>query len=352
MGCRNSKTVHAPEALDPIETVWKISDLKAPLEKRAKNRRRHGQRGRRWEQTNWASSAIMDQRVTAKYIIKAQIGKGKFGRVVRVEHRASKQPYAMKTLDTSSGRTAFDTELSVLRRVNHPNIVRIVEILDANQKVFIVMELATGGSLLDRMDVLRRPFNEDEARAALKMVLSGVAYLHKVGITHRALRPDTLLYTHPGPDAKIIITDFAFGHVRRHDANEFMHTVCGVIQYMAPEIVERRPYTCAVDMWAVGVTTFILLSETFPFDGRHDASIVRCILKGELSMEAKVWCMVSNEAKGLIRRLLQHDPGRRISARRALHHPWICGRAEGSGSSLSSEKSLSQVQRTTRVNQS
>lgn len=205
--------------------------------------------------------------------------------------------------------------------------------------MYIVMQLATGGNLLDRMDVQRRPFTECEASAALKMILSGVAYLHKVGITHRALRPDTLLYTHPGPDAKIVITDFAFAHVRRHGANPFMHTVCGVLQYMAPEVVARRPYTCAVDMWAVGVTAFILLSETFPFDAKHDGVLVKSILKGEPSMESKVWSSVSSEAKDLIHRLLNPDPDRRISAHQALRHPWLCGRTRDSASSLSSGKS-------------
>lgn len=134
MGCHSSKEVHNPEHVNNIQAVLKIADEKTPTEKRHKSRRNRSHRGRPWVHSGRASSVVADARITAKYIIKARIGKGDFSCVVRVEHRTSKQPYAMKILDTSKGRTAFDTELSVLRRVNHPNIVRIIEILDADEK--------------------------------------------------------------------------------------------------------------------------------------------------------------------------------------------------------------------------
>lgn len=326
MGCEQSKTISDIDVPATITTVLE--------EPRAKSRRKHchrnGHRRRREKKVSTPSARTtnvgVDQRITAKYDVKALIGKGDFSRVFRVEHRASKQPYALKIIevDASYGPATFRAELSVLCRVNHPNIVSLVESFEDSENVYIVMELATGGSLLDKMDVLQRPFAESEASAALKMVLSGVAYLHELGITHRALRPDTLLYSHPGANSKIVITDFGIASTRRQ--NGFMHTVCGVLQYMAPEIAARRSYTCAVDLWAVGVIAFILLSATLPFDAKQDAQLLKFIIKGEFSMEDKVWREVSGEAKDFIRCLLQRDPARRMSASHALRHPWISGR--------------------------
>lgn len=229
------------------------------------------------------SKTTYDSKITAKYNIKAVIGKGSFSRVLRVDHRISKQPYALKIIEAPGGREAFEAELSVLRRLNHPNVIKLIEVFESNRKVYMVMELATGGSLLDRLET-RGYLPEEDSRDVMKMVLDGVQYLHMLGITHRDLKPDNLLYSHPGKESKIMITDFSFANTRRPTGNSYMHTVCGTPQYVAPEIVSRKPYTCAVDMWAVGVITYIVLCGAFPFDAEHDAQIFKLILKGKVQM--------------------------------------------------------------------
>ncbi|PRD33221.1 UNVERIFIED_CONTAM: Serine/threonine-protein kinase H1 [Trichonephila clavipes] len=224
-----------------------------------------------------------DSKITAKYDIKAVIGKGSYSRVLRVEHRISKQPYALKTIEAPGGREAFEAELSVLRRLNHPNVIKLVEVFESDHKVYMVMELATGGSLLDRLET-RGYLTDDDSRDVMQMVLNGVKYLHALGITHRDLKPDNLLYYHPGKDSKIMITDFSFASTRKPSGNPYMHTVCGTPQYIAPEIVTRKPYTCAVDMWAVGVITYIVLCGAFPFDADQDAQIFKLILRGKFNI--------------------------------------------------------------------
>ncbi|GFQ78553.1 hypothetical protein TNCT_595971 [Trichonephila clavata] len=228
-----------------------------------------------------------DSKITAKYDIKAVIGKGSYSRVLRVEHRISKQPYALKTIEAPGGREAFEAELSVLRRLNHPNVIKLVEVFESDHKVYMVMELATGGSLLDRLET-RGYLTDDDSRDVMQMVLNGVKYLHALGITHRDLKPDNLLYYHPGKDSKIMITDFSFASTRKPSGNPYMHTVCGTPQYIAPEIVTRKPYTCAVDMWAVGVITYIVLCGAFPFDADQDAQIFKLILRGKFNMSDPV----------------------------------------------------------------
>ncbi|XP_027541085.1 serine/threonine-protein kinase H1 isoform X2 [Neopelma chrysocephalum] len=228
--------------------------------------------------------AKFDPRVTAKYDIKALIGRGSFSRVVRVEHKATKQPYAIKMIETKyrEGREVCESELSVLRRVRHTNIIQLIEVFETQDRVYMVMELATGGELFDRI-IAKGSFTERDATRVLQMVLDGVRYLHTLGITHRDLKPENLLYYHPGTDSKIMITDFGLASARKKGDDCLMKTTCGTPEYIAPEILVRKPYTNSVDMWALGVISYILLSGTMPFEDDNRTRLYRQILKGKYS---------------------------------------------------------------------
>lgn len=308
MGCSAGKLIESRKIKDPdvialdnvkIQTVFKLNTndnkkrSKSSKDIRGRRRKRNDSHNRKNSETHRKSSKTRNERtpskpaydskITAKYDIKAVIGKGSFSRVLRVENRISKQPYALKIIEAPGGREAFEAELSVLRRLNHPNVIKLIEVFESNHKVYMVMELATGGSLLDRLET-RGYLLEDDSRDVIKMVLNGVQYLHILGIAHRDLKPDNLLYYHPGKESRIMITDFSLASTRRSTGNPYMHTVCGTPQYIAPEIVSRKPYTCAVDMWAVGVITYITLCSVFPFDSDHDAQIFKLILRGKVPM--------------------------------------------------------------------
>lgn len=233
--------------------------------------------------------AKFDPRVTAKYDIKALIGRGSFSRVVRVEHKSTRQPYAIKMIETRyrEGREVCESELCVLRRVRHTNIIQLMEVFETAERVYMVMELATGGELFDRI-IARGSFTERDATRVLQMVLDGVKYLHTLGITHRDLKPENLLYYHPGADSKIIITDFGLASSRKKGDECLMKTTCGTPEYIAPEILVRKPYTNAVDMWALGVISYILLSGTMPFEDDNRMRLYRQILKGKYSFSGEV----------------------------------------------------------------
>lgn len=154
-----------------------------------------------------------DPRVTAKYEMKGTMGEGSFTSVVWVENRQTKQPYAIKIFDAKQGREAFEAELAILRRVKCPFVIKLIEVFENVDKMYMVMELATGGSLMDRI-LERGPCSEREAVRVLKMVLEGVKYLHNLGITHRDLKPDNMLFYHPGADSRLMITDFGLAHAR------------------------------------------------------------------------------------------------------------------------------------------
>ncbi|ETE63677.1 Serine/threonine-protein kinase H1, partial [Ophiophagus hannah] len=271
--------------------------------------------------------AKFDPRVTAKYDIKALIGRGSFSRVVRVEHKATKQPYAIKLIETKyrEGREVCESELCVLRRVRHTNIIQLIEVFETQERVYMVMELATGGELFDRI-IAKGSFTERDATRVLQMVLDGVKYLHTLGITHRDLKPENLLYYHPGMDSKIMITDFGLASARKKGDDCLMKTTCGTPEYIAPEILIRKPYTNSVDMWALGVISYILLSGTMPFEDDNRTRLYRQILKGKYNF---------------IDHLLTVDPGDRMTALQALKHPWVVSMA-ASSSMKNLHRSISQ----------
>uniref|UniRef100_F7BGM9 Protein serine kinase H2 n=1 Tax=Ornithorhynchus anatinus TaxID=9258 RepID=F7BGM9_ORNAN len=263
-----------------------------------------------------------------RYDIKAVIGRGNYSRVIRVEQKATKQPFAIKLIETSrrEGREVCTSELSVLRRVSHCNIIQLIEVFEIRDRVYLVMELATGGELLDRV-IAQGSFTERDATRVLQMVADGIRYLHSLRITHRNLKPENLLYYHPGVESKILITDFGLASSGKASSNWSMTTLCGTPEYMAPEILLRNPYTSAVDMWALGVITYILLSGMLPFEDENQSRLYRKILKGKYSYTGDPWPNVSNLAKDFIDQLLNVDSTFRMSAGQALNHPWVLATA-------------------------
>lgn len=164
-----------------------------------------------------------------RYEIKALIGRGTFSHVVRVEHRYTHQPFAIKLLEVKQhqGRDTCHVELGILRRVHHANIIRLVEVFETPHRVYLVLELATGGELLDRI-VSRGSFTEHDATKALIMVSRGLSYIHALGVIHRDLKPENLLYYHPGQDSRLIITDFGLAcWSRKHQMVECDDVVTG-----------------------------------------------------------------------------------------------------------------------------
>lgn len=204
-------------------------------------------------------------------------------------------------VEAPEGREVCDSELAVLQRVSHANVIQLVEVFQFPQRVYMVLELATGGELLDRV-VSRGHFTERDATQAIQMILAALVYLHSLGITHRDLKPENLLYYHPGADSRLLVADFglsAFAStLARCEISErgneetgeswSLRTTCGTPEYMAPEMLLRRPYSCAVDMWALGVIAYILLSGTVPFEDDSRTRLYRSIVRGKYSFRGNV----------------------------------------------------------------
>ena len=305
MGCGSTKL--APDSpivdkhIDWVKTVetggaapsYGGNPAKVSQYNRVNNGENKSQRKARWK-------VKFDPRVNAKYDIKALIGTGTYSRVVRVEHRSTRQPYAIKMVEKKrEGKQFWEVELTILRRVRHANIIQLLEVYDGKDRIYMIMELATGGELFDRI-VTRGNFTERDATRVLHMVLDATRYLHSLGITHRDLKPENLLYYHPGNDSKIMITDFGLASYRKNaelPEHNMMRTICGTPEYIAPEILLRKPYNHAVDLWAIGVVAYILLSGRMPFDDDNRTRLYRKILRAKYSFAGDVSILVIVKGK-------------------------------------------------------
>ncbi|XP_065676849.1 calcium/calmodulin-dependent protein kinase type IV-like [Hydra vulgaris] len=268
----------------------------------------------------------IDSRVSAKYNINALIGKGTFSDVLRVESKTSKEPYAIKVvhIQNKESKELIESELEVLNKILHRFIIKLHEVIVSNKITYLVMELATGGELYDR---IRSYGYLDEKMACniTQMLVEGVEYLHYSGITHRDLKPENILFYHPGVNSKILITDFGFAKYKEIeilDQNP-LTTWCGTPEYIAPELLQKKPYGTKVDMWSLGVIVYVMLSGHLPFNADSTPKLFSHIMSGTYSYTREVWSTVSQSSKNFIDQLLCVDPVKRYDATAASNHNWM-----------------------------
>nr|XP_025843847.1 calcium/calmodulin-dependent protein kinase type 1B [Vulpes vulpes] len=185
------------------------------------------------------------------------------------------------------------------------------------------MELVTGGELFDRI-MERGSYTEKDASHLVGQVLGAVSYLHSLGIVHRDLKPENLLYATPFEDSKIMVSDFGLSKIQ---AGNMLGTACGTPGYVAPELLEQKPYGKAVDVWALGVISYILLCGYPPFYDESDPELFSQILRASYEFDSPFWDDISESAKDFIRHLLERDPQKRFTCQQALQHLWISGDA-------------------------
>uniref|UniRef100_A0A8D3CGX6 Calcium/calmodulin-dependent protein kinase type IV n=1 Tax=Scophthalmus maximus TaxID=52904 RepID=A0A8D3CGX6_SCOMX len=245
--------------------------------------------------------------------------------VYRCEEKQTQKPFAVKVLKKTIDKKIVRTEIGVLLRLSHPNIIQLKEIFETDTDIALVLELVTGGELFDRI-VERGYYSERDAAHVIKQILEAVAYLHENGVVHRDLKPENLLYADLSLDAPLKIADFGLSKII--DDQVTMKTVCGTPGYCAPEILRGNAYGPEVDMWSVGVILYILLCGFEPFfDPRGDQYMYSRILNCDYEFVSPWWDEVSLNAKDLVSKLIVLDPHKRLSVREALQHPWILGKA-------------------------
>ncbi|OZJ02755.1 hypothetical protein BZG36_03343 [Bifiguratus adelaidae] len=265
--------------------------------------------------------------VPCKYKTGKVLGQGTYATVKEAVHIETGKFYAVKVINKKlmQGRESMiKNEINVLRRISqgHPNILSLVDFFETMNNLYLVTELALGGELFDRI-CKKQFYYEKDAAELVKIVVSAVAYLHDHGIVHRDLKPENLLFRTPDEDADLLIADFGLSRVMDTDKFQMLMTTCGTPGYMAPEIFRKAGHGKQVDMWAIGVITFFLLSGYTPFDSESNQEEVRNILEAKYSYDPQYWSDISKHARNFIDKLLTVDPTARMTAHQALEHPWL-----------------------------
>jgi calcium-dependent protein kinase len=280
------------------------------------------------------------------YTISAKIGSGAFGYVRLAVHKTSKQKRAIKTIDKESitkdmtERAKFFNEVDILKRADHPNIIRLYEFYEDERHFHLVTEYFSGGELFDFI-IKSKMLSESIAANFLKQILSAVAYCHDHNIVHRDLKPENLLLDRESAEANLKVIDFGTSAI--FEETKQLTQKYGTVYYIAPEVL-RKDYNEKCDIWSCGVILYIFLCGRPPFGGKNDKDILMKVQQGHVSMVGSEWEKVSPEAKRLIMKMLEYDPKLRYSARQVLQDPWITSFSsasrEDNSSSLDSLENL------------
>jgi hypothetical protein len=262
-----------------------------------------------------------------KYELGRSLGEGTFGKVKYAIDTETNEAVAIKILDKEKIQkqnmgNQIKKEISIMKMVKHKNIVHMVEVLASKTKIFIVLELVTGGELFDKIVQVGK-LSEEQARFYFRQLIEGVEYCHKLGICHRDLKPENLLLDEHG---NLKISDFGLSSLYVGDADgegttrtELLHTTCGTPNYVAPEVLSDQGYDGKkADVWSCGVIMYVLLAGFLPFD---ESTIVALFAKIQ-SADFTYPSWFSPEVRSLIDQMLVADPHARITIANIRNHPW------------------------------
>ncbi|KAG7395543.1 hypothetical protein PHYBOEH_003632 [Phytophthora boehmeriae] len=257
------------------------------------------------------------------YDVGAQLGRGRFSKVCEATHKTTGVKTAVKVIDKSklqlTEKELLRTEIAILKLVRHPNIIRLHDVYEDRQYIFIVTELVSGGELFNRI-VGRARYTEAEARLVMSPLLESVSYLHRLGIVHRDLKPENILCGETLTDLKIA----DFGLSKLVHPEELMKMPCGTLNYVAPEVLALVGYGREADIWSLGVIMYLLLRGELPFYGKAKSEVIQKTLHAEINLETDAaWRSISPAGKSLLRGLLTKDPAHRLTAHDALQHEWF-----------------------------
>merc|ERR1712232_38934 len=265
-----------------------------------------------------------------KYHVGDVLGRGAFSVVKEVTSKRSGRKYAVKIIDKKNvgqDMQRLRVEIDILTRVKHPNIINLKEIMEDDDTLYIITELVTGGELFDKIVELGAYTEADAAKLVFNMV-SAIDYLHSMNIVHRDLKPENLLLKDSSNVSEVKLADFGLSKIVSEGVQkQLMQTACGTPGYVAPEVLTADGYDKEVDLWSIGVITYILLCGFPPFYNEHLPVLFEAIMKAVYDYPEDYWDEISDTAKNFIDRLLVVDPEKRMTTTQALAHPWLAGKA-------------------------
>ncbi|XP_029585864.1 MAP/microtubule affinity-regulating kinase 3 isoform X2 [Salmo trutta] len=264
------------------------------------------------------NSGADEQPHVGNYRLLKTIGKGNFAKVKLARHILTGREVAIKIIDKTqlnpNSLQKLFREVRIMKLLNHPNIVKLFEVIETERTLYLVMEYASGGEVFDYL-VAHGRMKEKEARAKFRQIVSAVQYCHQKHIVHRDLKAENLLLD---ADMNIKIADFGF-------SNEFtmgnkLDTFCGSPPYAAPELFQGKKYDGPeVDVWSLGVILYTLVSGSLPFDGQNLKELRERVLRGKY----RIPFYMSTDCENLLKRFLVLNPAKRGTFEQIMKDRWI-----------------------------
>ena len=255
------------------------------------------------------------------------IGQGHFGLALSVKNNATNQKMAVKIIKKKNFSDEYYlSETKILNKLNHERIIKLYDVVDTQNYLFIFTELCSGGSLKDYIiskynSNVNYFMKDSEVSLIIKNIMEGVGYLANNGIIHRDLKPENIMFRKENDINSLVLCDF--GLAKENIGNSFLEKKCGTLIFMAPEVIMRRPYDSLVDIWSIGIIMYILES-----GGRHPFY--------NSAMRSRKFIDLINEksqinfpdsfpeiARNFFLKLCKYEPFFRYDINRALNHPWI-----------------------------
>ena len=277
--------------------------------------------------------------ITQFYEVIKKIGEGSYGKIYKVKNKQSGDIRAMKQILKSKipDLNKFQNEIKILAMVDHPNIVRLFEVIEDDKYFNLFQELCTGGELSRKIQTTQ--LKEKEIARIFNEIMSAVAYCHEKGIVHRDLKLENILFASESPDSPVKIIDFGFsvllgknnlnkdknnndnGNNLKKFGFKRMKSKVGTLYYISPEIIKGN-YDEKCDIWACGVILYILLCGYPPFTGSNDKEVYNIITQVKYDFNQPTWKNVSKYAKDLIKNMLTLAKNR-YTAKQVLNSKWL-----------------------------
>uniref|UniRef100_A0A3Q2QDE3 SNF-related serine/threonine-protein kinase n=1 Tax=Fundulus heteroclitus TaxID=8078 RepID=A0A3Q2QDE3_FUNHE len=263
-----------------------------------------------------------DGKIAGLYDLDKTLGRGHFAVVKLARHVFTGEKVAVKVID----KTKLDTvatghlfqEVRCMKLVQHPNIVRLYEVIDTQTKLYLILELGDGGDMFDYIMKHEEGLNEELAKKYFAQIVHAISYCHRLHVVHRDLKPENVVFFEK--QGLVKLTDFGFSN--KFQPGKKLTTSCGSLAYSAPEILLGDEYDApAVDIWSLGVILFMLVCGQPPFQEANDSETLTMIMDCKYTVPTHV----SSACKDLINRMLQRDPKRRASLEEIESHTWLQG---------------------------
>ncbi|GAB1603285.1 SNF-related serine/threonine-protein kinase-like isoform X2, partial [Argonauta hians] len=264
-----------------------------------------------------------DRKIAGLYDLEDTIGRGHFAVVKLARHVFTGEKVAVKVIDKTKldevSKNHLFQEVRCMKLVQHPNVVRLYEVIDTQTKLYLILELGDGGDLYDYIMKHDKGLNDDLARKYFKQIVDAISYCHKLHVCHRDLKPENVVFFEKLGIVKL--TDFGFSNVFK--PGKKLETSCGSLAYSAPEILLGDSYDApAVDVWSLGVVLYMLVCGTPPFYEANDSETLTMIMDCKYKFPGHV----TKECQSLISSMLIREPNQRASLEEIMNHSWLkCG---------------------------